>query len=103
DHLATGELLLQPEPLLDGDLIEGVDHPLDVGLGDRQAVGPDLDDRLRVRHALHGDEDLHGATLLGEGVPIGRRWYGSERGFLHSATWSSQGKGRRRVSVETAS
>ena len=41
--LAAGDLLLDAQRLLDGDLVEGVDHPLDVVGDDAGAVGLHLD------------------------------------------------------------
>src|SRR5262249_16420771 len=68
DHLAPGVLLLQAKRLLDGDLVEGVHHPLDAVGGEAGALGVDLELRLGIRDALHGDENLHGGVSSG-GIP----------------------------------
>ena len=52
-------LLLDPEGLLERELVVGGDDPGDAGLVDRSRVAPDLDLRGGVRHLLHQDEHLH--------------------------------------------
>src|SRR5262249_41258235 len=77
-HLAAGVLLLHAERFLDGDLVEGVHHPLDI-VGDKAgAFGVDLELRLRIRDALHGDENLHWGSLLwgNSGTETGLRYNG---------------------------
>ncbi len=79
-------LLLQPDRLLDGDLVEGVHRHLDVGELDARTVRLDADLHVVVDHPFDGDENFHGRFLLryGEfrillrhssrkGVPLGKR------------------------------
>ena len=64
DDLAAA-LLLDPQRLLDRELVVGGDDPVGhVRLGDGGAGGRDLDPRLGVRDLLHADDDLHGYSLL---------------------------------------
>jgi hypothetical protein len=56
--LAT-PLFLQPDRLLDGDLVEGVHRHLDVGEIDTRAVRLHADLHVVVDHALHRHENLH--------------------------------------------
>jgi hypothetical protein len=52
-------LLLQPDRLLAGDLVEGVHRHLDVRDVDAAAVGLDPDLDVVVDDPLDADEDLH--------------------------------------------
>src|SRR5262249_7259836 len=67
---------------------EGVDDPLDVVGDDPGAVGRDLDDRLGIRDAFGGDQNLHGLLLWGL---VARRNPVS----LHSAAIPSQSRAKR--------
>jgi len=55
-----GDLLLDAERLLDRDLVERIDDPLDVVGDDSRAVGLDFDVGLGVGDALDSSENLHG-------------------------------------------
>jgi len=59
DHLAA-VLLLEPKPLLDGDLVEGIHLVVHAFGDDARSVGLHLDLRLGVLDALRRDQDLEG-------------------------------------------
>jgi hypothetical protein len=50
---------LDPQGLLDGNLVEGIHDPLETCLDDAGTLGVHLDRRFVVRHALGGDQNLH--------------------------------------------
>src|SRR5262245_17573785 len=59
DDLTLAPLFLDPERLLDRELVVGRDDPRDAGGVDRLSVRRDLHLGGRVRHLLDGDNDLH--------------------------------------------
>jgi hypothetical protein len=60
DHHLTAVLGDETKPLLDTNLVEGVDLVLEALWNDARAVRLHLDLGLGVFHALGGDENLHG-------------------------------------------
>ena len=60
DDLGRLALLLEPERLLDGDLVEGVHRHLDVGEFDAAAVALDANFDVVVDDPLDGHQNFHG-------------------------------------------
>ena len=73
DDLGRLARFLQPERLLDGDLVERVHRHLDVGEVDARAVGLDPDLDVVVDHPLDRDEDLPFRQQLLQGQASPRR------------------------------
>ena len=64
DDLGRLAFFLQPDRLLDGDLVEGVHRHLDVGELDARAVGLHADLDVVIDHPLDGHQNLHASKLL---------------------------------------
>ncbi len=76
DHFLGLAGFLQPQRLLDGDLVERVHRHLHIGKLDARAIRLHADLHVVVDNPLHGDENLHGvlpSTLFAAGKCALRR------------------------------
>ena len=64
DHLALAAFLLDPQSLLQGELVVGRDDPRDTGGIDGPRIAPHLHLGRGVRDLLHHHEDLHALGSL---------------------------------------
>jgi hypothetical protein len=63
--VAAALLLFDPQRFLEGDFVEGIDHPFNVVGGDSGTVGQDTDGRGGIRDTLYGNQDFHGNLTPG--------------------------------------
>src|SRR6185437_5572622 len=73
--IAAALLLLDSQRLLDGDFVEGVNHPFHVVSCDSRAVRQDTDGGGRVRDTFYGSQDFHGNLTPGVFSRAFLRWW----------------------------